>query len=74
MYFKAGKTALALKLYTRASFLVDSVYTDEDKEKVKDSRVSLHLNMAACSLKLKDEDAALTACNKVCEWAWSCAV
>ena len=44
---------------------MDSVYSEEDKEKVKDVRILLHLNMAACSLQLKEASATLKECEKV---------
>lgn len=63
-FFKNGKFALAHKLYSRAASLVDSV-TDEEKEAVRNICIQIHLNIAACSLKLKDGTAAKAECDKV---------
>ena len=66
-YFKQGKHALALKLYKRASEIVDESHLkkDEDEEQAKEIRVTLHLNMAACYLKLNKAGEAIVECNKV---------
>ena len=66
-YFKEERYILAKKMYKRASELITdtSIRKEETKEKAKPLRVALHLNMAACHLKLDEFVDALTACQDV---------
>jgi FKBP-type peptidyl-prolyl cis-trans isomerase len=68
-YFKAGKFALALKLYKRGLGIVEksSVYKDEEKESTRVIRVMLQLNLAMCHLKLNSPVEARDACEQVIE-------
>lgn len=67
MYFKHGKYNLALKLYKRAAELVSKTHMnkDEEKEQSKEIRALLHLNMAACLLKVNEADQAIKECDRV---------
>lgn len=66
-YFKEGKYALAKKLYKRGAELITdtSIRKEEVKEEAKPMRVALHLNIAACYLKLEEADEALKECDEV---------
>lgn len=66
-YFKNGKYELAQKLYKRGTDLItDTSLRKEDvKEQAKPVRVALHLNLAACHLKLKEAAEALKECEEV---------
>ena len=70
-YFKEGKFALAQKLYDRAANLITdtSIRKEETKEEAKPLRVALHLNLAACHLKLRDPTAAIKECDEVGTYA-----
>lgn len=66
-YFKEGKWELAQKLYERGSELISNsqLSKDEEKEAVKILRIALHLNQAACHLKLNEPSLALKECEEV---------
>lgn len=66
-YFKEGKFVLAKKLYDRgANLITDTSLRKEDvKEEARPMRVALHLNIAACNLKLKEPVDALKECDEV---------
>lgn len=66
-YFKESKWALAQKLYERGSDLISDsqLSKDEEKEVVKTLRIALHLNQAACHLKLNEPSLALKECEEV---------
>ena len=66
-YFKEGKHELAKKLYKRgAELITDTSLRKEDvKEQAKPMRVALHLNIAACHLKLNEPKEALKECEEV---------
>lgn len=66
-YFKESKWALAQKLYERGSELISDsqLSKDEEKEAVKALRIALHLNQAACHLKLSEPSLALKECEEV---------
>ena len=68
VYFKASKYSLALKLYKRGLGIVEksSFTKEEEKEATKGVRIPLLLNMAACYLKLEENDNACQQCEKVC--------
>ena len=67
-YFKEGKYELAKKLYNRgAELITDTSLRKEDvKAEAKPMRVALHLNIAACHLKLQEPNEALKECDEVC--------
>ena len=67
MYFKAGKIELALKIYGRAveNISDDVLPMNEEFRETKSLRLSLHLNMAACRLKLNEPALAVADCDKV---------
>lgn len=67
VYFKAGKYALAEKVYKRGLEIVDKsqIHKDEEKEQSKPLRVAFHLNLAACFLKAEDGPDAIKECDKV---------
>ena len=66
-YFKQGKYELAKKLYNRgAELITDTSLRKEDvKAEAKPMRVALHLNLAACHLKLQEPEDALKECQEV---------
>ncbi len=66
-YFKEGKFPLAQKLYERAAELVggNSIPKKEDKEALKGLRLALHLNLAACHLKMSEPSLAIKECEEV---------
>lgn len=66
-YFKEGKYSLAQKLYERGVEIVSdsSVTSEEDKASVKVVKVALHLNLAACHLKMDDPTVVISECEKV---------
>ena len=66
-YFKESKWSLAQKLYERGSELISDsqLSKDEEKEAVKALRIALHLNQAACHLKLNEPSLALKECEEV---------
>ena len=43
-----------------------SIHKEEEVGVVKGVRVALHLNLAACHLKLKEPSLALKECEEVC--------
>lgn len=67
-YFKEGKYLLAKKLYNRgAELITDTSLRKEDvKEEARPLRIALHLNIAACHLKLMEPNEALKECGEVC--------
>ncbi len=67
-YFKEGKYELAKKLYNRGAELITdtSIRKEETKAAAKPMRVALHLNLAACHLKLQEPEGALRECDEVC--------
>ncbi len=67
-YFKDGKYELAKKMYTRGADLITdtSIRKEETKEAAKPLRVALHLNIAACHLKLDAPNDAIKECEEVC--------
>ena len=69
-YFKESKWLLAQKLYERGSELISDsqLSKDEEKESVKPLRIALHLNQAACHLKLNEPSLALKECEEVCTY------
>lgn len=72
-YFKGNKFALAVKLYERALELVKKSSTpkDDEEELFKETRLALHLNLAAGYLKLNEATKALSQCDEVsCELHW----
>ena len=74
-YFKESKWALAQKLYERGSELISDAQLskDEEKEAVKALRIALHLNQAACHLKLSEPSLALKECEEVqCRNTYTC--
>ncbi len=66
-YFKEGKYVIAKKLYNRgAELITDTSLRKEDvKEQAKPMRVALHLNVAACNIKLQEPAEALKECDEV---------
>ena len=66
-YFKAGKYTLALRQYDRASDNVgeDALSQSDEFKERKGLRISLHLNQAACHLKLQAPAAAIKECEEV---------
>lgn len=58
---------MAQKLYERGSDLISNsqLSKDEEKETVKALRIALHLNQAACHLKLNEPSLALKECEEV---------
>lgn len=66
-YFKAGKYALAQKVYKRGLEIVDSssVANDEEKELSRPLRIAFHLNLAACLLKSDEGVDAMKECDQV---------
>lgn len=58
---------MAQKLYERGSDLISNsqLSKDEEKETVKVLRIALHLNQAACHLKLNEPSLALKECEEV---------
>ena len=66
-YFKANKFPLAVKLYERGLELVkkSSSPKDDEEELFKETRLALHLNLAACYLKLNESTKALHQCDEV---------
>ena len=54
-------------MYSRgAELITDTSLRKEDvKEQAKPMRVALHLNMAACHLKLEELNEAIKECNEV---------
>ncbi len=66
-YFKEGKYGLAKKLYTRGADLITdtSIRKAETKAQAKPMRVALHLNLAACHLKLQEYKDAIKECKEV---------
>lgn len=65
-YFKLGKYQLACKLYGRGAELFNNVNDMDDNAKVM--QVALHLNQAACHLKLGEPSLAINECEEVCEY------
>lgn len=67
-YFKEGKYDLAKKLYNRGAELITdtSIRKEETKAEARPMRVALHLNLAACYLKLQEPHEALKECDEVC--------
>jgi len=78
-YFKDAKYNLARNLYKRgAELLTDTSIRKEDvKEQARPMRVALHLNLAACHLKMKEYQEAIKECKEVgevvvCTWRCRC--
>jgi len=67
--FKDSKFARATKKYKRALTYVDSDYgvAEEDKDKFKQLKLLLYLNVAACKLQSKDYAGVKENCNKALE-------
>jgi len=65
-FFKDGKYKAAIKKYKKASSYVDydHSFTDEEKAQAKPVRVTVHLNTAACNLKLKEYRTCIENCDK----------
>lgn len=72
-YFKAEKYKLAMKLYKRGAELITdtSLRKEDTREKAKPLRVALHLNLAACHLKLDELTEALKECQEVKIILWN---
>ena len=66
-FFRAGKYELAKKLYKRGAELITdtSLRKEDTKEKARPLRVALHLNLAACHLKMDELTEALKECQEV---------
>lgn len=66
-YFKVEKYNLALKLYTRGAELLTDTQIGEDKvtDEARQTRVVLHLNLAAVHLKLDESTLAIKECQDV---------
>ena len=73
-YFKEARYNLAGKLYRRgADLLTDtSIRKEEVKEQARPMRVALHLNIAACHLKLQEYGEAIKECKEVGEVVCVC--
>jgi len=67
--FKESKFGRATKKYKKALTFVDSDYgvADEDKDKFKQLKLLLFLNVAACKLHTKDYGGVKENCNKALE-------
>ncbi|XP_047003938.1 peptidyl-prolyl cis-trans isomerase FKBP4-like isoform X1 [Schistocerca americana] len=68
-YFKAGKYALAVKMYKKiVNFLEHETGFEEEKEPERKSLLLAgHLNLAMCYLKLEEHFEAREQCNKALE-------
>lgn len=66
-YFMEGKYSLGQKLYRRGLDIVSdsSVSKEEDKELVRAVKLALHLNLAACHLKMTEPSSVISECDKV---------
>ncbi|XP_041357275.1 peptidyl-prolyl cis-trans isomerase D-like [Gigantopelta aegis] len=66
--FKEQNFSVAIKKYNKALRYIDTIINfmklseDEKDDVKKSSKLSLHLNLAACYLRLKDYDEVLRAC------------
>ena len=58
---------MAQKLYERGSELIadSQIQKEEEKEVVRALRLALHLNQAACHLKLNEPSLAIKECEEV---------
>lgn len=67
LHFKAGRVALALKIYSRAleNISDDVLPMNEEFKETMGLRLALQLNMAACRLKLNEPALAVADCDKV---------
>ncbi len=71
--FKQGKFGRAVNKYKKAMKVINIEHSmsDEQKQQAKQLKVTCHINMAACDLKLKDYKSCIADCNKVRSlWKW----
>jgi len=62
LHFRQGKYEIAEKIYDRALLIIADMYGHDDMEAMEELEGKISLNMAACSLKMKDWNKALTHC------------
>jgi FK506-binding protein 4/5 len=64
--YKQGKYQRAIKKYKKVGSFLDSDYsfTDEEKEQAKPLKVTAHLNISACNLKMKNYRSCIENCDK----------
>ena len=71
-YFMEGKYSLGQKLYRRGLDIVSdsSVSKKEDQGLVRTVKLALHLNLAACHLKMVEPSSVISECDKVRGRGW----
>jgi len=67
--FKTGKVEQAKKKYKASLDYISSDYqmSDTEKEEAKGIKVTIHLNMAACAIKVSDWKTVVEECDKALE-------